>query len=61
MVGAEIRVFKQLGDFVTSLIGQDTTRDTVTKSLGSHPLDPYRLPRAPGSPPALLLLIRAPR
>jgi hypothetical protein len=37
MVDAEVRVVEELGDFVTSLVGQAATHDAVTHSLKDHP------------------------
>jgi CHAT domain-containing protein len=37
MVDAEVRVVEQLGNFVTSLVGQAATRDAVANNLKDHP------------------------
>jgi CHAT domain len=37
MVEAEVRVVEELGDFVTSLVGQAATRDAVANGLKDHP------------------------
>jgi CHAT domain-containing protein len=37
MVDAEVRVVEELGNFVTSLVGQAATRDTVANSPKDHP------------------------